>query len=797
MEEKPKQKSQQRSRRLLIAQSNDQVGDLVERSRAIAVELDKETYECPSCLERIKVRQPVWSCSKCSYVYHFHCIRRWCNMTRGSGTFLCPQCRGTQSKPQQDFCFCGKVPSPKYDASVSAHSCGKICEKERPFCTHKCPLPCHPGPCPRCPQIIGPLPCQCGSTSYTYQCGAPPPLPTCSNPCGHLLSCGKHHCKLLCHNGPCPSCEEWALLACFCGKKTEQHQCSGVEAFGCGEICGKSLPCGFHSCQLRCHNGACPPCPMSPEVVVTCPCGATPLTHMRRHCTDPIPTCDKVCGKYLLCGLHRCPAPCHEGPCAPCSIRIEASCRCRKVRRRLPCADAQNFTCTFECGTRLSCGKHKCKAICCRHRNKPQEEDHLCLQLCGRKMPCGHTCEELCHTSGTCPPCPYVVTEPLRCHCGAEVLNPPQPCGTSPPVCKRACRKARPCGHPVGHLCHFGDCPPCGTIVQRICPQHGVTVEQPCGATELVCDEICDKSLPCGHECNQLCHAGPCVDEAHPCKQVCKRLHEGCQHRCTRLCHGTSLCPPCSVLLRCQCECGRISRSLMCSKVTVDVSKDDKKAVAKVPCDNDCLFAQRLSVLSSLSKTKKEAFIYSLELWEKALEDPQAILRAEKQLMDFVNGAETVVALPHASAPTRSLTHCLSKYYGVHSESVDLEPHRSCLLTKTKDTLLPPVLLSEAVANPKMDPRQFYEQRTSGALREKLCLEISGTNMNERLISAMLSEISGRFVIGPPSLSKKAEPLFLIAFTTQKRQAEWCTRLETLNTQHTYQCRKASPSVSL
>ena len=38
--------------------------------------------------------------------------------------------------------------------------------------------------------------------------------------------------------------------------------------------------------------------------------------------------------------------------------------------------------------------------------------------------------------------------EELTCHCGGEVLLPPVPCGSKPPVCSRPCARPHPCDHP-------------------------------------------------------------------------------------------------------------------------------------------------------------------------------------------------------------------------------------------------------------------------------------------------------------------------------------------------------------
>lgn len=36
----------------------------------------------------------------------------------------------------------------------------------------------------------------------------------------------------------------------------------------------------------------------------------------------------------------------------------------------------------------------------------------------------------------------------LTCHCGAEVMYPPIPCGTMPPECHRPCTRDHGCNHP-------------------------------------------------------------------------------------------------------------------------------------------------------------------------------------------------------------------------------------------------------------------------------------------------------------------------------------------------------------
>lgn len=52
--------------------------------------------------------------------------------------------------------------------------------------------------------------------------------------------------------------------------------------------------------------GECKNCELLPEVVKFCPCGKTEISKLnaaeRTSCTDPIPICELLCGKDLICG---------------------------------------------------------------------------------------------------------------------------------------------------------------------------------------------------------------------------------------------------------------------------------------------------------------------------------------------------------------------------------------------------------------------------------------------------------------------------------------------------------------
>jgi hypothetical protein len=44
-----------------------------------------------------------------------------------------------------------------------------------------------------------------------------------------------------------------------------------------------------------------------------------------------------MCGRKLRCGNHRCPAPCHTGPCRPCPLTLQVACACGAAAMQIPC----------------------------------------------------------------------------------------------------------------------------------------------------------------------------------------------------------------------------------------------------------------------------------------------------------------------------------------------------------------------------------------------------------------------------------------------------------------------------
>jgi transcriptional repressor NF-X1 len=249
---------------------------------------------------------------------------------------------------------------------------------------------------------LGPLrSCYCGETDYRARCGDVEAAQgrSCGGVCDAKLACGEHRCERVCHAGAHGECLVYNLRRCYCGATLAPRACGSdrvapahqrrdqrplpvpaasdlaaaaadpalldIACFSCAAACDDLLPCGCR-CQLPCHSGDCPPCPNSPAIVKTCPCGKVELNSagdklangdntnnknknnnndddnnnnnggsvalvrqtVRVQCSDPIPSCGQACGRSRAACDHRCSRPCHTGACAKCVEPVRARCRC-------------------------------------------------------------------------------------------------------------------------------------------------------------------------------------------------------------------------------------------------------------------------------------------------------------------------------------------------------------------------------------------------------------------------------------------------------------------------------------
>ena len=277
-----------------------QAGGIDIRTKEALVQSIGSSGSCLICISDLKKKDPVWSCQECHCILHMQCIQRWAtdsiyqqkrdlesqpDLRSSSSSRIhkqslevyqwgCPKCRTTFPEsqiPNRYSCYCGKLADPPFDPWIVPHSCGEVCEKSlKPDCGHQCLLLCHPGPCPPCPQVVKSK-CFCGQTApSTKRCFNK--NWSCGKPCKKKLTCGQHLCPIPCHEEKtCPPCEKKSVQLCLCQRHQKLCDCSEPQ-WQCQDKCGNKLDCGYHMCEVTCHErNDCPPCPLSQ--VRHCPCG--------------------------------------------------------------------------------------------------------------------------------------------------------------------------------------------------------------------------------------------------------------------------------------------------------------------------------------------------------------------------------------------------------------------------------------------------------------------------------------------------------------------------------------------
>ncbi|XP_023697570.2 NF-X1-type zinc finger protein NFXL1 isoform X1 [Paramormyrops kingsleyae] len=573
----------------------DQTGgdakDLERTRRYLNDAFQSGAITCLICIASVKRNQAVWSCWGCYCLFHLPCIQKWAkdsiflvssvtdeDFGKKEHPWPCPKCRREyqhQETPHRYHCYCGKVQDPQLDPWLLPHSCGQVCDREfRPACGHRCLLLCHPGPCPPCPKMVQ-VTCFCKKAKpVARRCSSK--AWSCLQPCGRLLRCGQHPCESLCHAGDCEPCPRVSQQACVCGRELSQRLCASP-LWHCQQVCGRPLPCGNHTCERVCHSGSCGQCPRSGNRL--CPCGKSKFS---LPCTKDVPTCGDTCGKPLDCGLHCCSMRCHRGHCETCRQEVEKQCRCGKYSRSMPCHKV--FLCESKCPRTRSCQRHQCRRKCCPGNCPP------CDQHCNRTLGCrNHKCASVCH-QGSCYPCPETV--PVACACSSTVLT--VPCGrernTRPPKCQELCRIAPTCHHASRekHRCHFGACPPCRQVCQRVLGQCGHACPAPCHDEVLVRNT--DRVQLAGPWEQQsgpayVSRALPCPPCQVPIPTACLGDHEVSPVPCHR--QGPFSCGrPCGRLL----ACGNHSCVRECHAVSPASREDDKRQAGRecLRCEEPC-----------------------------------------------------------------------------------------------------------------------------------------------------------------------------------------------------------------
>ncbi|CAB5373546.1 unnamed protein product [Rhizophagus irregularis] len=776
--------------------------------------LSTSTYECMICCENIRPGNRTWSCGVCWAVFHLNCTQKWArkssNGSRTTETWRCPGCQNISDViPEKYKCFCGNVENPLNNRYLTPHSCGNVCGKKRD-CPHNCTLLCHPGPCPPCSAMAPIQHCYCGRETFQLRCidanygiGK-----SCGETCGQLLSCGKHYCEKECHDGACPRCNINEMQKCYCGKTERKAECGdGIPIrcceefnnesnvwtglFSCNNSCDRLLECGHHSCKKECHpvTGEPEPCLLDPSRVKTCPCGAesivTLLGHERLSCTEEIPLCDNICKKLLPCG-HECQESCHHDDCKPCTLSIRVKCRCGSTEYERICSEVvgktgEPPTCDKICTGNRNCGRHQCNTRCCPSANKTKpskkrvtqqdddDENHRCTLICGKKLQCGrHYCQLLCHRS-YCMRCLEASFEELTCHCGRTKIFPPIQCGEKVPPCTFDCIRSRNCGHPgIKHPCHNDDepCPPCPYLVDKKCTCGKSTVKNvPCHQTNVSCGQVCDLPVSCGgHRCKRTCHLGDCLaNTSNQCTQICGKPRKPCDHPCAVQCHAPAKCPedtPCQTKITINCACGHLSQNVTCGATMENALKMGDR---RLQCNDFCALAERnrklANALEITDRVGDGPFAKAIPEYEEDLFKYFAVHKdwaknIETTLEEFImKSQKPTLNFPPMKPPHRKFVHILCAHYRLSSESIDVEPKRSIVVKKKADTIIPPILLSQAYINyNKSNSSNSTSSATSSTAPEQLVRK-----QKQPFNAIYLSEIQPGMTI--EELHKIIEPL--------------------------------------
>ena len=438
----------------------------------------------------------------------------------------------------------------------------------------------------------------------------------CKEKCLARLDCG-HSCTRLCHPSD-PDHEEFQCLKPCQRVCTNSHPCPLPchEKCKCLMPCPKNCPQG-HPCKLLCHQ-PCIPCEVKVTRKIT-KCGH----EQQMFCHEDINTfvCKVPCPNLCSNRLHQCPLYCGKN-CKPCRVIVE---------RIMPkCGHTQTMEChvpieLHDCEAQVN----KCLPRCGHTANMPCHQSpslHSCSYPCEKTLSCGHPCKRKCGEICThhCE-----VPVPIVLKCGHEEY---MPCyinkrrhGTSyflimQPKCSHQCNKMLSCGHQCkkkcGDICSITNCKE--LVEVNLDCGHSMTTE--CWKSHknyrysLYCDEPCNRTLSCGHQCKNKC-GEPCSEAkcrvvvkttlqcGHTIKLECWEScatyrHNKLQERCTKPCNKTL--EPCGH--QCPKKCGQKCPTQCSKQIRMTCSKGHtynrncfqtkqpcpKKCSEKLPCGHSC-----------------------------------------------------------------------------------------------------------------------------------------------------------------------------------------------------------------
>ena len=143
----------------------------------------------------------------------------------------------------------------------------------------------------------------------------------------------------------------------------------------------------------------------------------------------------------------------------------------------------------------------------------------ICENICDRLLNCkSHRCKQRCHV-GNCDPCKIQIQQKCGCQNPTEKTADCDVGVETYFSCGNPCGKQLKCGnHVCGKTCHAPneDCQSCerSPEIVKTCPcgkkMLEIDARKTCTDPIPSCGQVCEKSMICGHSCQNSCHEGEC-----------------------------------------------------------------------------------------------------------------------------------------------------------------------------------------------------------------------------------------------------------------------------------------------
>ncbi|XP_034243136.1 NFX1-type zinc finger-containing protein 1-like [Thrips palmi] len=214
-----------------------------------------------------------------------------------------------------------------------------------------------------------------------------------------------------------------------------------------------------------------------------------------------------------------------------------------------------------------------------------------CTKLCGTMMPCGHPCNQVCHTQDRDHKTARCMERCLKDACNVGHRCPDRCCEPCQP-CIIPKHEELPCGHTARMACHMDPLTyKCLTKVTVTLPACRHEREASCYQTahldKLPCKVPCNVRMGCGHTCGKNCHV--LDDPEHekvkclkPCGQ--KKISCSMDHPCKKMCYEK--CEECVTMVEKTLGCGH-KYKMMC-KDDAASKECGHKCARSLPCGHKC-----------------------------------------------------------------------------------------------------------------------------------------------------------------------------------------------------------------